>query len=115
MGAFHDLTVNITMNYGIFSFWEIWSIKWPKIIVPVLYWQLLFSACESKKRWKYYESLAAQKSYDSSTGQKYDIRSFPNALISSKDNPASIYLLKVNNRNTRTSCEICTKLTIKIT
>ena len=25
----------------------------------------------------------------------------------------SIYLLKVNNRNTRTKCEICSKLTIK--
>ena len=25
----------------------------------------------------------------------------------------SIYLLKVNNRNTRTRCEICSKLTIK--
>ena len=25
-----------------------------------------------------------------------------------------IYLLKVNNRNTRTRCEICSKLTIKI-
>ena len=29
-------------------------------------------------------------------------------------NPAGIYLLKVNNRNTRTRCEICSKLTIKI-
>ena len=28
--------------------------------------------------------------------------------------PAGIYLLKVNNRNTRTRCEICSKLTIKI-
>ena len=28
-------------------------------------------------------------------------------------NPAGIYLLKVNNRNTRTSCEICSKLTKK--
>ena len=28
-------------------------------------------------------------------------------------NPAGIYLLKVNNRNTRTRCEICPKLTIK--
>ena len=28
-------------------------------------------------------------------------------------NPAGIYLLKVGNRNTRTSCEICSKLTIK--
>ena len=29
-------------------------------------------------------------------------------------NPAGIYLLKVNNRNTRTKCEICSKLTMKI-
>ena len=28
-------------------------------------------------------------------------------------NPADIYLLKVNNRNTRTRCEICSKLTTK--
>ena len=27
--------------------------------------------------------------------------------------PAGIHLLKVNNRNTRTRCEICSKLTIK--
>ena len=27
--------------------------------------------------------------------------------------PAGTYLLKVNNRNTRTRCEICLKLTIK--
>ena len=26
--------------------------------------------------------------------------------------PVGIYLLKVNNRNTRTRCEICSKLTI---
>ena len=30
-----------------------------------------------------------------------------------KKDPAGIYLLKVNIRNTRTSCEICSKLTIK--
>ena len=28
-------------------------------------------------------------------------------------NPAGIYLLQVNNRNNRTRCEICSKLTIK--
>ena len=28
--------------------------------------------------------------------------------------PAGIYLLKVNKRNSRTRCEICSKLTIKI-
>ena len=27
--------------------------------------------------------------------------------------PAGIYMLKVNNRNSRTRCEICLKLTIK--
>ena len=27
--------------------------------------------------------------------------------------PMGIHLLKVNNRNTRTRCEICSKLTIK--
>ena len=27
--------------------------------------------------------------------------------------PVGIYLLNVNNRNTRTTCEICSKLTIK--
>ena len=32
--------------------------------------------------------------------------------IMTKD-PVSIYLLKVNNRNTRTRSEICSKLTIK--
>ena len=28
--------------------------------------------------------------------------------------PANIYLFKVNNRNTRKRCEICSKLTMKI-
>ena len=36
-----------------------------------------------------------------------------NQSIRSNSNPAGIYLLKVNNRNTRTRCEICSKLTIK--
>ena len=29
------------------------------------------------------------------------------------NNPAGIYLVKVNHRNARTRCEICSKLTIK--
>ena len=33
-------------------------------------------------------------------------------LYELKHNPAGIYLLKVNNRNTRARCEICSKLTI---
>ena len=35
-------------------------------------------------------------------------------LHSTLNIPADIYLLKVNNRNTRARCEICSKLTIKI-
>ena len=35
-------------------------------------------------------------------------------LVIITSNPAGIYLLKVNNRNTRTRCKICLKLTIKI-
>ena len=31
----------------------------------------------------------------------------------SKVSPVGIYLLKVNNRNTKTRCEICSKLAIK--
>ena len=30
-----------------------------------------------------------------------------------RQKPADIYLLRANNRITRTSCEICSKLTIK--
>ena len=36
-------------------------------------------------------------------------------VISLDVNPANIYLFKVNNRNTRKMCEICSKLPIKIT
>ena len=32
----------------------------------------------------------------------------------STGNPVGIYLLKVNNRNTRTRCEICLNLTITL-
>ena len=34
--------------------------------------------------------------------------------VSSNMNPVGIYMLKLNNKNTRTRCEICSKLTIKI-
>ena len=33
-------------------------------------------------------------------------------LIFEVNHPAGIYLFKVNNRNTRARCEICSKLTI---
>ena len=34
-------------------------------------------------------------------------------LIERSNSPAGNYMFKVNNRNTRTRCEICSKLTIK--
>ena len=41
-----------------------------------------------------------------------DVVSFADEISAETSNPAGIYLLKVNNRNTRTRCEICSKLTI---
>ena len=38
---------------------------------------------------------------------------FLNTETISLPTPLNIYLLKVNDRNTRTRCEICLKLTIK--
>ena len=39
------------------------------------------------------------------------LKTWPKAYVCNK--PAGIYLLKVNNENTRTMCEICSKLTNK--
>ena len=35
------------------------------------------------------------------------------SVFKSLSNPTGFYLLKLNNRNTRTRCEICLKLTIR--
>ena len=40
-------------------------------------------------------------------------RNYLRSSLTAKENPAGIYLLKVNNRNIRTRCEICSKVTIK--
>ena len=52
--------------------------------------------------------------------QRMDLLAPPNYTFSNFVNetfwtefPANIYLIKVNNRNTRKWCEICSKLTIK--
>ena len=37
----------------------------------------------------------------------------PLKSVDTKHHPANIYLFKLNNRNTRKRCEICSKLTIK--
>ena len=43
------------------------------------------------------------------SGVSYDFKISKNLPLF----PAGIYLLKVTNRNTRTRCEICSKLTMK--
>ena len=49
------------------------------------------------------------------TERRYlEIRLFSESTNTNQSHPAGIYLLKVNNRNTRTRCEICSNLTIKI-
>ena len=47
--------------------------------------------------------------------KRYNGASQINSSIKTKDYsiPVVIYLLKVNNRNTRRRCEICSKLTVK--
>ena len=44
---------------------------------------------------------------------KYRKIAFDESKILERGHPVGIYLLKVNNRNTRARCEICSKLTIK--
>ena len=45
---------------------------------------------------------------------EYYLKALKNTHVLNKEGyQADIYLLKVNNRNTRTRCEICLKLTIK--
>ena len=54
------------------------------------------------------------KNTDSLKG-KFNLRSsFSNLVMMKLSNPAGNYMFKVNNRNVRTRCEICSKLTIKI-
>ena len=43
----------------------------------------------------------------------FDMRHFPHFLLDFVADPAGNYMFKVNNRNTRTSCEIVSKLTKK--
>ena len=53
--------------------------------------------------------------FDAALGKLQNILKSKNFLKLLKIYLVGIYLLKVNNRNTRTRCEICSKLTIKTT
>ena len=60
---------------------------------------------------KYY--VADLKTCRRSKQSKVQNKNVGNFTTSEKNHPSDIYLLKVNNRNTRTSCSIYSKLTIK--
>ena len=61
---------------------------------------------------KTYESFSAQKKWTYHILLKFEIL-YKYLTLSQISLPTSIYLLKVNNRNTWARCEICLKLTIK--
>ena len=46
---------------------------------------------------------------------RFPLRLFTQLFSSAESIPANIYFFKVNNRNTRERCDICSKLTIKTT
>ena len=58
------------------------------------------------------EKLELQTILKEKENQTIIVCSFKN-FRATNSNPAGIYLLKVNNRNTETRCEICLKLIIK--
>ena len=68
-----------------------------------------------QQRWKYERTLAYFE-YFASCNLSYDVNiDLLRFQLCFTTNPllGCIYLLKVNNRNTRTRCEICSKLLIK--
>ena len=56
-------------------------------------------------------TLINDRSCTETRGQHF--HRMPKNWVRKTTNSASNYMFKVNNRNTRTRCEICSKLTIK--
>ena len=70
-----------------------------------MFWQIVLTtlfACSILVKMLLHKDIALSLSFASSLGSKKEVI------------PVGIYMFKVNNRNTRISCEICSKLTIKI-
>ena len=73
--------------------------------------QLLFSGIINREDWNYNDKISEINTRMASYSESQKLIFINNNDINRT--PAGIYLLKVNNRNTRTRCEICSKLTIK--
>ena len=65
----------------------------------------------SNNRFKSYISIHNQ--YISRNGYESGLHAISCGIPQGSDFPAGIYLFKVNKRNTKTRCEICSKLKIK--
>ena len=114
-------------NIGDVTFWESFQqMKWPNL--PLKSLTARFSNMSTKSsliaitnKIDFNETWGNKNSLPSNTFSRV---ARPDQLIVSiyeifwkrfvfLDNPAGIYMFKVNNRNTKTRCRICSKLTIK--
>ena len=94
--------------------------RWDKNFLSVYLWQLLHGLSCIKSIWQYWRPLPDSFMLFLS---QHIIFWYYNMKKSKTSNhkkcmwngkyPAGIYLFKVNNRNTRTRCGMCSKLTIK--
>ena len=102
-GGWHKPKVNFSNPSVDIKNWKFWF-QFGKPLIPT-------RSPETRKKFLMIPSLAA--SIQRKKMKKMKSKCKINKIEKQKLNPASIYLLKVNNKNTRTSCEICSKLTIK--
>ena len=84
------------------------------VVVTTITWHIkLFKSSSSFSKCTGFFVFYFLKLCIQSKGPKNILSTFHTVKSKWVSYPFSIYLLKVNNRNTRTRCEICSKLTIK--
>ena len=102
-------------KYNSSSHYEQENNDFPKeIITPpkcVIKWREPILTREQWLPWNHYSAMRTMQCH-SNVIWKY-MRHFPHFSLDFVADPAGNYTFKVNNRNTRTRCEICSKLTKK--
>ena len=68
----------------------------------------------NKKKRKKLRKIITQKKYVKRNMMLKNMENYEKTNRENKAYPAGNYLSKFNNKNTKTRCEICSKLTIKI-
>ena len=71
------------------------------------------SKCDQIRRKFQIQALVNLLTYYNFSKTNHDAETKSKQWDNQKNGPAGNYLLKFNNKNTRTRCEICSKLTIK--